>query len=79
MTTIPLHHDSLTESVRHTVAAATKWGVQVLPRGWAKLEVWYRRASQRRQLRELDERLLRDIGISRADAWREGRKRFWEA
>jgi uncharacterized protein YjiS (DUF1127 family) len=78
MTTISLHYDSLTGFARHTALAATEWVGQVLPRGWVTLETWYKRASQRRQLRELDDRLLQDIGVSRADAWREGRKHFWD-
>ncbi len=32
---------------------------------------------QRRTLLALDDRMLKDIGISRADALREGNKPFW--
>jgi uncharacterized protein YjiS (DUF1127 family) len=32
---------------------------------------------QRQALLELDDRLLRDIGITRAEAIREARKGFW--
>lgn len=32
----------------------------------------------RRQLLALDDRLLKDIGISRTQALREGRKAFWK-
>lgn len=39
--------------------------------------VWRAWASQRRQLARLDERMLRDIGVSRAAAEREARKPFW--
>jgi uncharacterized protein YjiS (DUF1127 family) len=35
------------------------------------------RVRQRRALAELDDRLLRDIGLTRADAWHEIRKPFW--
>ncbi len=38
---------------------------------------WQRRANQRRHLMQLDDRLLADIGISRAEAWREYRTPFW--
>jgi uncharacterized protein YjiS (DUF1127 family) len=41
--------------------------------------VWCRRVRERRQLLALDERVLRDIGLSRYDALHEGRKRFWQA
>ncbi len=35
------------------------------------------RVRQRRALARLDQRLLRDVGITRADAARETRKPFW--
>ncbi|MHA1570014.1 MAG: DUF1127 domain-containing protein [Alphaproteobacteria bacterium] len=41
------------------------------------LPTWLERASQRRCLRRLDGRMLRDIGVSRADVERECRKPFW--
>ncbi len=41
------------------------------------LESWQDRVEQRRHLLELDERLLRDIGLSRYDALREAAKPFW--
>ena len=41
------------------------------------LTTWQRRASMRHQLRTLDDRILKDIGLSRADAEREGGKYFW--
>ncbi len=43
------------------------------------LKLWYGRARQRRQLRRLDDRLLRDIGIDRIAARRESEKPFWKA
>jgi uncharacterized protein YjiS (DUF1127 family) len=36
-------------------------------------------ARQRRRLVALDEHLLKDIGITRADANREGSRLFWDA
>jgi uncharacterized protein YjiS (DUF1127 family) len=38
---------------------------------------WQERARQRRHLQALDDRLLRDIGLSRADVEFESGKRFW--
>jgi uncharacterized protein YjiS (DUF1127 family) len=41
------------------------------------LVIWQERADQRHALRDLNPHLLKDIGISRADAYREARKPFW--
>jgi uncharacterized protein YjiS (DUF1127 family) len=38
---------------------------------------WQERERQRHHLRQLDDRLLGDIGLSRADAVREASKPFW--
>jgi uncharacterized protein YjiS (DUF1127 family) len=43
------------------------------------LERWAERRRQRRALLELSDSLLKDIGLSHADAWQEGRKPFWRA
>ncbi|MEM8742152.1 MAG: DUF1127 domain-containing protein [Pseudomonadota bacterium] len=39
---------------------------------------WADRATQRSRLVELDERMLKDIGISREDAKLEARRPFWQ-
>jgi len=41
------------------------------------LLAWQDRDRQRRQLAELDDRLLKDIGLSVGDVARETRKPFW--
>lgn len=41
--------------------------------------LWDARAHQRRQLRRLDDDLLRDIGIDRTAAHQELAKPFWKA
>lgn len=41
------------------------------------LREWEERARQRRRLSELDDRMLRDIGLTRADVSREVEKPFW--
>jgi len=38
---------------------------------------WQERARQRRQLLEMDDRLLSDIGVTRAEAEAEFEKPFW--
>jgi uncharacterized protein YjiS (DUF1127 family) len=48
---------------------------------WATnlVEAWIERYRQRRALLELSDHMLKDIGISRSEAEREGRKPFWRA
>ncbi len=43
------------------------------------LDTWQARIDQRRYLARMDERFLKDIGASRADALREIAKPFWRA
>lgn len=51
------------------------------PQPWtglvATLERWVERRRQRRALLELNEHMLKDIGVSAADAWQESQKPFW--
>jgi len=42
-----------------------------------RLFVWQSRAADRRALQALDDHLLRDIGLSRADIEAEASKPFW--
>jgi len=44
----------------------------------ATLRVWRRRLRERDQLSRMDERLLKDIGITRAEALRLSDKPFWK-
>ena len=39
--------------------------------------IWQDRAEQRHALRELNDRMLKDIGVSNVDAYKEARKPFW--
>jgi uncharacterized protein YjiS (DUF1127 family) len=41
------------------------------------LYAWQQRATERRHLMELDDRMLGDLGLTRADVHREGTKPFW--
>jgi uncharacterized protein YjiS (DUF1127 family) len=51
----------------------------ILARGFGILLLWQRRANERHALAQLDDRLLRDLGLSRSEAARESRKPFWRA
>jgi uncharacterized protein YjiS (DUF1127 family) len=41
------------------------------------LLIWRERARQRRQLRSLNDHMLRDLGLTRADVMAESSKPFW--
>jgi uncharacterized protein YjiS (DUF1127 family) len=76
MSTIHLHSNSVARSLpRHEGAVealsdATDWV-------FATIREWARRIRERRQLAGLNDRMLQDIGITRADAVRLGGKAFW--
>jgi len=44
----------------------------------ARLLAWQQLARERRALGELDQRMLKDIGLRREDARREARRPFWD-
>ncbi len=56
-------------------AAPSTWHQKMLN----TLVRWQHRADQRRHLGNMDDRLLADMGITRADAIQESRKPFWIA
>ncbi len=51
----------------------------VLGRVYRTLQIWRLRSEHRRHMLTLDDRLLRDIGLSRVDAQIEAAKPFWRA
>lgn len=62
-------------SVTNSASGARSWSGAA----FSKLTQWHDRATQRRQLSELDDRLLADIGVNRIDAGHESSKPFWQA
>jgi uncharacterized protein YjiS (DUF1127 family) len=56
----------------------TKANNGLVTRLFDHLFTWLDRARQRRHLGELDDRLLRDIGLSRAEVDHEISQRFWQ-
>ncbi len=47
-------------------------------RGWiASVKMWWRRMQDRRALATMSDQSLRDIDVTRYDAWHEARKPFW--
>ena len=61
-------------AVRRRRAAAV---LAALGRAGAWCLACFQRAEQRRRLAELDEHMLRDIGVSKRDAAEESAKPFW--
>jgi uncharacterized protein YjiS (DUF1127 family) len=72
-----------------TIQARTAWAER---RGWVRqawalsravgravdlLLIWQQRARDRRQLESLNDRMLRDIGLTWADVYAEASKPFW--
>jgi uncharacterized protein YjiS (DUF1127 family) len=53
--------------------------VAPVARGIEILLLWQRRANERHALAQLDDRILRDLGLSRSEVARELRKPFWRA
>jgi len=47
-------------------------------RGRALVRTWLQRGRERRMLLELDDFMLKDIGLTRADVVVESGKHFWE-
>ena len=72
-------HEQIPSSVRASELAQDLFSsFQRLPAAlFGTLLVWQERAAQRQHLASLDDRLLSDVGISRAEADVEIRKPFW--
>ena len=64
--------NGLSRGVGHEIAA-------ILDRVFEAPFVWAERASERRHLAELDDHMLKDIGLNRADLDQVTSKPFWRA
>jgi len=61
---------------------ASRSQIAVIPALMSVLESafgWWTRSKERHTLANLDERTLRDIGMSKADVYREALKPFWRS
>ena len=59
-----------------------RWRAELLGltiRAFETLLAWQTRAAERGQLAAMDDRLLRDVGLTRSDVERERIKPFWTA
>jgi len=57
----------------------TKFQRAAVLRSFDILLLWQRRANERHALAQLDDKLLRDLGLGRAAVAWEARKPFWRA
>ena len=64
---------------RHRLDLGSTAGGGLLTRALDNLWEWRARVRERRQLSELSDAMLKDIGISRADASTEFEKPFWRS
>ena len=51
---------------------------RLLPKLLSRFRGWRERAQSRHLLLQLDDRMLRDVGLSRSDVDRECAKHFWQ-
>jgi uncharacterized protein YjiS (DUF1127 family) len=63
----------------HGLARLAETFDATLDLGVTALFTWQRRISDRMALQSLDDHMLRDIGLSRADVEHEASKPFWKA
>jgi uncharacterized protein YjiS (DUF1127 family) len=73
--TLESHCDGLVWRPSWRSSALTRLGCSAVRLVW----FWMERSRQRRALAELDDRLLRDVGLTRDDARRECANPFWKA
>ncbi len=66
-------------SRRHHAHAARERSFPTMAALLRTAQLWVSRAKQRSRLADLDDRLLADIGITRAEAEAEARKWFWRS
>ena len=69
---------TLTRAVGPIVQPSHVAGAGFFAQGQSILRQWWNRHQSRGQLLRLDNRLLKDIGVTRTEAHLEGRKSFWE-
>ena len=72
------HSASFVDSVVQIALVALRTADQGLTRVADGAATWSQRIAARRALRALDDHILHDIGLSRADIEHEAGKRFWQ-
>jgi len=52
--------------------------ISLVNKAWSQVHHWREVSTQRRQLNNMSDHLLKDIGLSRVDAEREAKRPFWD-
>ncbi len=73
MTMNNANHASSRRSIHHSIATAGWFFTRILD----QIAAWQDQARGRRELAQMSDALLHDIGISRRDAIKEASKPFW--
>ena len=66
------------ETISFDARAHRSRGLYSLTRLLNRIALWQERARSRRALQQLDDRMLRDVALSRSDVERECGKFFWQ-
>lgn len=66
----PAYHPTVADQ---TTATSHGWFTRLI----RTLLEWRERARERRDLIAMDQRMLKDIGLTKVDAWREANKPVW--
>ncbi len=75
---MPVADSGTSNSWKSWIIAGYTLLVSDMARVFETLNVWQRRSTWRTRLSDLDDRMLKDIGITREEAYREIRKPFWK-
>ena len=67
------------DNARHSGGASEPFIAHIWHRTNETLHLWRERAVMRHELADLDDYILRDIGLTRSDVMREADKPFWKA
>jgi len=79
-TIAPLYDDVARRTSAGVAGFAPRQGLLSMAHTLVKtLRTWQRRAEERRQLLDMDDHLLADIGLTHADAVAEAEKPVWKA
>jgi uncharacterized protein YjiS (DUF1127 family) len=74
---VPPSHEAVAPATASTALLLRRVAGRALAAGFERLLLWHELARQRRQLEMMDDRMLKDIGLTRADVESEAQKPFW--